>query len=99
MGRVVSQPDPLDTLVYVVDGGYKRFGELSLAEVEARAHELQSATGFGPTARVGGVARAWAQLAREMANTGAATVRQLDGDTVSELAGRAWVVPPRGSLL
>ena len=37
-------------------GESKPFGELSQTEVEERANELRSATGWGPTARVASVA-------------------------------------------
>lgn len=94
----MSAPDPLEALVYV-DGAYKPFGELELAEVQARAEELRAATGFGPTARVGSVARAWGELARAMSGASATRVGQLERETVAELARRTWVVPPGGSLI
>lgn len=88
----------LDQPVYTADG-YKPFGELTRVEVEARAAELASLTGWGPTARVGAVARAWSELARAMSQRGADTVAELGCERVAELSGRLWVVPPRGSLL
>jgi hypothetical protein len=75
------------------------FGELTLDDVRARAQELQSAVGWGPTARVAGVALAWRELARTMERMGAGTVAELDAAVVLELAPRLWVVPPGGSLL
>lgn len=80
-------------------GGEVPFGELTLADVQARAAELRSATGWGPTARVGGVARAWLELAATMQAAGARRVGELSAETTGELAPRLWVVPPRGSLL
>jgi hypothetical protein len=80
-------------------GRSKPFAELTLAEVDERAQELRSATGWGPTARVASVAMAWRELAVLMTKSGAQTVGELDPQ---ELAGRAqklWVVPPGGSLL
>ena len=88
----------LEQPVYV-EGGYKPFGELTQGDVEARAAELTAATGWGPTARVGAVARAWSELARTMAQQGAQTVSDLGPDRATDLAGSLWVVPPRGSLL
>lgn len=82
-----------------VPGGAKPFGELTHDEVAARAAELQQAVGFGPTVRVGAVARAWAELARRMQATGAANVAALDAATIAELAEPLWIVPPGGSLL
>ena len=74
--------------------GSKPFGALRLDEVRARATELREATGLGPMARVGPVARAWADLASRMESAGAATVADLDAEVVSALAGPLWVTGP-----
>jgi hypothetical protein len=98
----VSAPlDPAAVLAEPVFAGgrTKPFGELTATEVAARAQELRDATGWGPTAKVGSVARAWAELARHMDETGATTVGDLDPAAVAERAERMWVVPPGGSLL
>jgi len=79
--------------------GEKPFGALTLADVRARASELAAAGGWGPTARVIPVARAWSDLARAMDDAGAATVGDLPDGVASDLGRRAWVVPPGGSLL
>jgi len=92
MSGVLEQP------VHTADGN-KPFGELTRGDVEARAAELALVTGWGPTARVGAVARAWSELARAMAQQGAGTVAELGLERATELAGSLWVVPPRGSLL
>ncbi len=81
------------------EGGDKPFGELTIEDVRARAEELASAVGWGPTAKVASVARAWSELVREMSDAGARTVAELGPETVSGLAERLWVVPPGGSLL
>lgn len=88
----------LETQVYAADG-YKPFGEFTVGDVEARASELKQVTGWGPTAKVAGVARAWSELARAMRKAGAATVAELGEPDASEFAGRLWVTPPGGSLL
>jgi hypothetical protein len=80
-------------------GRNKPFGEMTADEVKARAAELKSTTGWGPTARVAAVATAWAELARLMDEAGARTVGELDPDDVDARAQRLWVVPPGGSLL
>lgn len=85
--------DPLAQPVYV-PGGYKPFGQLTLAEVDGRAQELTSATGFGPTARVASIARAWSELAERMRRAGAATVAELGVEADVELARQLWVLPP-----
>jgi hypothetical protein len=83
----------LATSVHVA-GGPKPFGELTYAEVAARAAELRSAVGFGPTARIASVARAWGELGRRMQETGAATVADLDEAVVAKLAEPLWVRMP-----
>jgi len=88
----------LDRPVYVA-GGYKPFGELTRDDVQARAAELKLATGWGPTARIGAVARAWSELGQIMVKQDAQTVIELGPERAAELAGPLWVVPPRGSLL
>jgi hypothetical protein len=95
---VVSEPEALTRPVYAGDR-YKPFGEFTLAEVQARAAELATATGWGPTARVASVARGWADLAAAMQSAQAATVAALDAHTTAEFAARLWIVPPGGSLL
>lgn len=80
-------------------GHDKPFGELTGEEVKARADELASAVGWGPTAKVASVARAWSELARRMSDEGAGTVADLGEPAAAELAERLWVVPPGGSLL
>jgi hypothetical protein len=96
-----ATPDPAKVLGERVfaGGASKPFAEMTAAEVRARADELRDATGWGPTAKVASVARAWGELARHMETTGAATVADLEPDAVAERAERLWVVPPGGSLL
>jgi hypothetical protein len=81
------------------EGGDKPFGEFTLDDVKARAAELSAAVGWGPTARVAGVARGWSELARAMSEAGAATVAELGVPEAEAYARKLWVVPPGGSLL
>ncbi len=80
-------------------GRSKPFAEVTAEEVRARADELRAATGWGPTAKVAGVASAWAELGRLMNDAQAQTVADLDPEAVAQRAERLWVVPPGGSLL
>ena len=92
----MADENPLHQLVYAGDD-YKEFGAFTLADVRGRAEELQAATGWGPTARVGAIARGWSELARAMSSAGVETVAELaarDADGVAELARRVWVSPP-----
>jgi hypothetical protein len=96
-----AKPDP-DTVLsepVFAGGRSKPFAELTAEEVRARAEELKAATGWGPTARVAGVARAWTIFGRLMEEQGAATVADVDHDVVAEHAEKLWVVPPGGGLL
>lgn len=92
---------PKDILLATVHigGADKPFGEFTLEDVRARSSELRAATGWGPTARIAPVARAWSDLARRMEQAGVATVSALDAASLAEVAGGLWVVPPGGSLL
>jgi hypothetical protein len=81
-------------------GGVDRpFGELRLEDVRAHAAELSSAVGWGPTARVATVARAWRELADAMERAGATAVAELGDEEAAGWAERLWVVPPGGGLL
>ena len=96
-----AKPDPETVLAELVFAGgrSKPFAELTAEEVRSRADELRAATGWGPTARVASVARAWAELAKLMEERGAAKVADLDPDAVADRAEQLWVIPPGGSLL
>jgi hypothetical protein len=96
-----AKPDPEAVLAEQVFAGgrSKPFAELTAEEVRSRADELRAATGWGPTARVASVARAWGELAKLMEERGAATVADLDRDAVADRAEQLWVIPPGGSLL
>lgn len=89
---------PLEVPVFC-GGAYKPFGEISVADARLRSEELGEAGGWGPLAKVAGVAQAWRELAVEMREAGAASVADLDRDIVLSYARRLWVLPPRGSLL
>jgi hypothetical protein len=80
-------------------GADKPFGELTLDDVRSQAAELGSAVGWGPTARVAVVARAWSDLAALMTRAGAVKVADLGPERAAEVAESLWVVPPGGSLL
>jgi hypothetical protein len=83
----------LDQSVYV-RGANRRFGELTPDDVRSHADELRAAVGWGPTARVAPVARAWRELALELDRAGAATVAGLDPEVAMRLAPKLWVTLP-----
>jgi hypothetical protein len=75
-------------------GSNRPFGDLTVDDATARADELRAAVGWGPTARVAPVARAWRELAMALRAGGAATVAELDPEVLRELAPRLWVTLP-----
>jgi hypothetical protein len=84
----------------VYDGeSYRPFGQLTAEDADGRAAELREVAGFGPTMRVRPVAQGWGELAKLMREQGAATIAQLDGETVIDYAQRLWVIQPGGSLM
>ncbi len=89
----MSESDPLMTSVYAGDR-YKPFGELTLADVEARADELRAASRVGAMARIASIARAWTELARAMRSSHAGTVAELGRTRAAEFARRTWASPP-----
>ena len=86
--------EPILSTPVFINGSNRPFRELSLDDVRSRADELRAATGWGPTARVAPVARAWRELALEMERRGAGRVAELDGAVVSGLAAQLWIVLP-----
>jgi hypothetical protein len=91
----VSEPsaDLVNRQVFI-RGANRPFGELTREDVRQRAEELRSVTGWGPTARVAPVARAWRELALEMERQGVHAVGDVDGDSLARLAPQLWVVLP-----
>jgi hypothetical protein len=78
-----------------IRGANRPFGELTREDASSRADELSAAVGFGPTARVAPVARAWRELAIAMDRAGAGTVSDLGPDVLVDLAPKLWVTLPR----
>lgn len=83
----------LDQEVFI-RGANRPFGELTRDDASARADELRAAVGFGPTARVAPVARAWRELAMAMDRAGASEVGDLEPDVLVDLAPKLWVTLP-----
>ncbi len=88
LDRILGQP-------VFIRGANRPFGELTREDVVSRADELSAAVGFGPTARVAPVARAWRELAIAIDRAGAVTVRDLGPDVLADLAPKLWVTLPR----
>jgi hypothetical protein len=75
-------------------GANRPFGELTRDDATARADELRAAVGWGPTARVAPVARAWRELSMAMDRAGVGVVGDLDPDVLVALAPKLWVTLP-----
>jgi hypothetical protein len=95
----VTELEQIVSSAVFIDGANRPFGELTPAQVRARADELRAATGWGPTVRVAAVARAWRELAMALEREGVDRVGSLDPAVLEQLAPQLWVVPPGGSLL
>jgi len=98
-------PETEDQLDYVlkqtvfIRGANRPFGEITRDDAEFRGAELKAAVGWGPTAKVAPIARAWRELSMEIQSAGVETVDGLPRETVLAFAPKLWVVAPRGSLL
>jgi hypothetical protein len=77
-----------------IRGANRPFGELTREDASSRADELSAAVGFGPTARVAPVARAWRELAIAMDRAGAGTVGEIEPEVIVDLAPKLWVTLP-----
>jgi len=89
-----GQRDQILSQQLYIGGANRSFAEVTVEDARARADELRAATGFGPTARVAPVARAWRELVLEMERSGVATVIELDTAVLIALAPKLWVVMP-----
>jgi hypothetical protein len=89
-----GQRDQILSQQLYIGGANRSFAEVTIEDARARADELRAATGFGPTARVAPVARAWRELVLEMERSGVATVSELDTAVLIALAPKLWVVMP-----
>jgi hypothetical protein len=77
-----------------VGGANRPFGSVTADHARAHADELRAAVGWGPTARVAAVARAWRELSLALDRGGAGTVADLEPEVLVELAPRLWVTLP-----
>ena len=99
MSDRLSELDRIRATIVYIDGANRAFGELTGEQTRARADELRSAVGWGPTARVAPVAQAWRELSIAIERAGADTVSELDPDVMAELAPRLWIMPPAGGIM
>jgi Fe-Mn family superoxide dismutase len=94
-------PDVSDILVRTVSisGKMVAFGEIDLEAARTQAAELGALAGWGPMAKVGSIARAWTELAKNIEGRGAATVADLDPGLIKKSAIDLWVIPPERGMI
>jgi len=98
-------PETEDKLDYMlkqtvfIRGANRPFGEVTREDAQFRGAELKATVGWGPTAKVAPIARAWRELSMELDSAGVNTVGELPRETVLSFGPKCWVVPPRGSQL
>jgi Fe-Mn family superoxide dismutase len=94
-------PDVSDILVRTVSisGTDKAFGTLTLEDARTQSAELGALAGWGPMAKVGTVARAWGDLAKNIEGRGAQTVADLDPGMIKKAALELWIIPPERGMI
>ena len=99
MPETEDQLDYLLRQTVFIRGANRPFGEVTREDAQFRGAELKATVGWGPTAKVAPIARAWRELSMELDSAGVNTVGELPREKVLAFAPKCWVVPPRGSLL
>jgi Fe-Mn family superoxide dismutase len=94
-------PDVSDILLRTVSisGRIVPFGEVTVEDARTQSAELGALAGWGPMAKVGTVARAWGDLAKNIEGRGAACVAELDPGMVKKMATDLWITPPERGMV
>ena len=94
-------PDVSDILERTVSisGEMIAFGEITLDAARKQQSELNALVGWGPMAKVGSIARAWGELAKNIEGRGAATVADLDPGMIKKAASDLWIIPPERGMI
>jgi superoxide dismutase, Fe-Mn family len=94
-------PDVSDILLRTVSisGRIVPFGEVTVEDARTQSAELGALAGWGPMAKVGTVARAWGDLAKNIEGRGAACVAELDPGMVKRMATDLWITPPERGMV
>jgi Fe-Mn family superoxide dismutase len=82
-----------------ITGKMVPFGAIDVEAARTQASELGALTGWGPMAKVGSIARAWTELAKNLEGRGAATVADLDPGMIKKSAEDLWVIPPERGMI
>jgi Fe-Mn family superoxide dismutase len=82
-----------------ISGTMIAFGDITLDNARTQAAELGALAGWGPMAKVGSIARAWGELAKNIEGRGATTVADLDAAMITKSAIDLWVIPPERGMI
>jgi Fe-Mn family superoxide dismutase len=94
-------PDVSEVLLRTVSiaGKNTPFGEVTLEDARTQSAELGALAGWGPMAKVGTVARAWGDLAKNIEGRGASCVAELEPGMVKQMAMDLWIIPPERGMV
>jgi Fe-Mn family superoxide dismutase len=94
-------PDVSEVLQRTVSiaGKNTPFGEVTLEDARTQSAELGALAGWGPMAKVGTVARAWGDLAKNIEGRGASCVAELEPGMVKQMAMDLWIIPPERGMV
>ncbi|MEJ7798503.1 MAG: Fe-Mn family superoxide dismutase, partial [Solirubrobacteraceae bacterium] len=82
-----------------ISGSQRFFGEVSLEDARTQSAELGALAGWGPMAKVGSIARAWGELAKNLEGRGAATVAELEPAMIKQAALDLWIIAPERGMI
>ena len=72
---------------------------MTLEDARTQSAELGALAGWGPMAKVGTVARAWGDLAKNIEGRGASCVAELEPGMVKQMAMDLWIIPPERGMV
>ncbi len=75
------------------------FGEITVDAARTQSSELKALAGWGPMAKVGSIARAWGELAKNLEGRQAASVAELEPGMIKQTAMDLWIIPPERGMI
>jgi Fe-Mn family superoxide dismutase len=82
-----------------ISGKMVPFGAIDVEAARTQSAELGALAGWGPMAKVGSIARAWGELAKNLEGRGAATVADLEPGMIKKAAEDLWVIAPERGMI
>jgi Fe-Mn family superoxide dismutase len=94
-------PDVSEILLRTVSisGRNTPYGEITVEDARKQSSELQALAGWGPMAKVGTIARAWGDLAKNLEGRQASCVADLEPGMVKQMAMDLWIIPPERGMV